>query len=141
MDYARTLRLGLVVLGVPNLVTGAWALFFPRSWYLDFPGRDLGWIAAFGDYNEHFIQDIGSAYLAFGTLLLSAAALFNRRAAQVALIGFLVFAMPHFLVHVFVREDLSTRGYLGTLALLGIAIVLALWLLVLSQRVGTSSES
>lgn len=66
---ARRLRFGLIFMAVPNLLTGAWAMFFPRSWYEDFPAKGLGWVAAFGPYNEHFVQDIGGAYLAFGVLL------------------------------------------------------------------------
>lgn len=133
MDMSTTsavrLRTVLVVLALPNLSTGFWALFGPRSWYDDFPGRALGWIAAFGEYNEHFIQDIGSAYLGFGAAFLVAAIVLNRSAAQVAAIAYLVFATPHLLIHIFVRETLTTVGYLGTLGFLGIGIVLSLWVL------------
>ncbi|MDQ3986960.1 MAG: hypothetical protein M3280_10760 [Actinomycetota bacterium] len=133
-DTAKRLRLGLAILAVPILQTGAWALFAPRSWYDDFPGRGLGWIAAFGDYNEHFLQDIGSAHLAFGALLVWAAIVLHKKAITAALFGFLVFAVPHFAIHVFVREELSTNGYVGTLAILGIGIALSVWLLFLSRK-------
>ncbi|MBW3536664.1 MAG: hypothetical protein KY395_02700 [Actinobacteria bacterium] len=125
--HGSMVRLALVVLAVPNLLTGLWALLTPRSWYEDFPGTDLGWVSAFGDYNEHFIQDIGGAYLAFGVLLAYAAARPTPSLARGAAIGFLFFAGPHFVIHVFVRESLSTAGYVGTLVPLGFSVLLALW--------------
>lgn len=128
------LRLALVALAVPNLVTGVWALVGPRSWYDDFPGRALGWVTVFGDYNEHFIQDIGGAYLAFGSLLFYAAVRPSGSLVRGALFGFLVFAVPHFLIHVFVREELSTAGYIGTLMPLAAGIALAVWVLKLNRK-------
>ncbi len=135
---SATLRTVLVILALPNLSTGIWALFAPRSWYDDFPGRALGWIAAFGDYNEHFIQDIGSAYLGFGAAFLVAAIVLNPRAAQVAAIAYLVFATPHLLIHIFVRETLTTVGYLGTLGFLAIGIILSLWVLNATRAAATA---
>lgn len=132
-SVSTRLRTVLVVLALPNLSTGFWALFAPRSWYDDFPGRALGWIAAFGDYNEHFIQDIGSAYLGFGAAFLVAAVLLSHTAAQVAAIAYLIFATPHLLIHIFVRETLTTVGYLGTLGFLGIGIALSLWVVVTAK--------
>jgi len=121
------IRLALVVLAVPNLSTGLWALLGPRSWYDDFPGSGLGWVAAFGPYNEHFVQDIGGAYLGFGVLLAWAAWRTTASLARGATIGYLVFAVPHLLVHVFVRETLSTTAYVGTIAPLAFSVLLAAW--------------
>jgi len=137
----RRLQLALVVLAVPNLVTGVWALVWPSSWYADFPGKGLGWVMVFGDYNEHLIQDIGSAYLAFGSLLLYTAWRPSRSLIRGALLGFLVFAVPHFLIHVFVREELSTAGYFGTLMSLGLGIALALWALTMNRKMAESGPA
>ena len=126
---ATSVRLALVLLAVPNLLTGFWGLLMPRSWYEDFPGSGLGWVSAFGNYNEHFIQDIGGAYLAFGVLLAYAAARPTPSLARGAAIGFLFFAGPHFVIHVFVRESLSTAGYVGTILPLAFSVALALWVL------------
>ena len=123
------IRLALVILAIPNLVTGLWALFVPRSWYEDFPGTDLGWVTAFGEYNEHFIQDIGSAYLAFGALFAWAAWRTTASLTRGAAIGYLVFAVPHLLIHIFVRETLSTSGYVGTIAPLAFSVLLAAWVM------------
>ncbi len=137
----RRLQLALVVLAVPNLVTGVWALVWPSSWYADFPGKGLGWVMVFGDYNEHLIQDIGGAYLAFGSLLLYTALRPSRSLIRGALLGFLVFAVPHFLIHVFVREELSTAGYFGTLMSLGLGIALALWALTMNRKMAESGPA
>lgn len=121
------IRFALVLLAVPNLVTGAWAMFVPRSWYEDFPGSGLGWVSTFGAYNEHFIQDIGGAYLGFGALLLLAARQPSASFVRGAAIGYLIFSLPHLAIHIFVREGLDTTGYLGTIAPLVFSVALAGW--------------
>lgn len=138
---ASTIRVALWVLAVPNLVTGLWALVVPSSWYDDFPGSGLGWVSAFGAYNEHFIQDIGGAYLAFGGLLAYAAMRPTASLVRGAAIGYLLFALPHFVIHVFVRETLSTAGYVGTLAPLAFSVALATWVAVQAPKVSVAQNS
>lgn len=133
-DSTARVRVGLAIIGIPNVIVGAWALFAPQSWYDDFPAAGQGWVAAFGAFNEHFIQDIGDAYLGFGVLLLFAAMRPSFLLVRGALLGFLVFAVPHFVVHIFVRESLSTSGYIGTLAPQAFAIGVAVWLMVASTK-------
>lgn len=135
------MQIGLAVIGVPNVIIGAWALFAPRSWYADFPAIGRGWVSAFGAFNEHFIQDIGDAYLGFGVVLLFAALRPSYLLVRGAVLGFLVFAVPHFLVHVFVRESLSANGYIGTLVPQAFAIGVAVWLLVASARLPRESHA
>ena len=60
---SRTL---LWLLTVPNVVTGAWALGWPRSFYDDFPGGGHAWVAALPSYNEHLVRDVGSLSLSLG---------------------------------------------------------------------------
>ena len=120
-------RVVLVLLAVPNLMTAAWALFVPQSWYDDFPGRGLGWVQAFGAYNEHFIQDIGSAYLGFGMLFAYAAFRPTASLVRGSAFAYLFFTVPHLLIHIFVRETLTTMGYIGTITPLAFSAVLAGW--------------
>jgi hypothetical protein len=127
MNSPSRIRIALVLLAVPNVVTGLWALLLPQSWYDDFPGRGLGWVSAFGAYNEHFIQDIGGAYLGFGGLFALAAFRPTSSLARGAAIAYLIFSIPHLLIHVFVRSGLDTTGYLGTIAPLLFSAVLAAW--------------
>lgn len=135
------IRLALVILAVPNVLTGLWGLFAPRSWYDDFPGKDLGWVSAFGEYNEHFVQDIGGAYLGFGVLLAWAAWRTTRSLARGAAIGYLVFAVPHLLVHIFVRETLDTTAYAGTIAPLLFSVLLAAWVALRAGEDGSAGAA
>lgn len=116
----------LAFLSAPNLLNGAIALFAPQRWYTDFPFPGARWVEAFGSYNEHFIQDIGAAYLAFGVLFAVAAVRLERAWILASSLGFLVFAVPHLAIHLFVRAELSMTGYVVTNLLLGIGVVVAL---------------
>lgn len=65
-------RVLLAVLLLVALSLGGWAYAMPRNWYDTFPGFGLRWIVATGPYNEHFVKDIGSMYLALGVLTANA---------------------------------------------------------------------
>lgn len=95
----------------------------------------------FGDYNEHFVQDLGSGYLGLGAVLVWAAALLRRELVQGALIGFLVFNVPHFLIHLIEPGKLDRAGYLVTNGALGFGILVALWVWRLNQRLLDQSGS
>lgn len=124
----RFLRLGLVVLALPNLFNGLFALVAPRSWFDTFSVGDLG------GYSDHLVRDVGEAFIATSVLLLVAAVWTERRVIYTALIGWLVFNVPHFVNHAFERDDLSAMDYAGVLAILGFNIGLALVLLALARN-------
>ena len=94
-------RLALVALGVPNLFTGAWAVFWPEHWFDRFPGWDPRLVAAEPPFNEHLAGDAGAGFLATGAIVLLAAWWAERRAAQLALVGYGAFALPHAAFHAF----------------------------------------
>ncbi len=127
---SRLVRWGTTLLGLSAAVPGVWALAAPRSFFRDFPGAGLGWVASFPPYNEHLIRDVGSFYLGFAVLLLLAALSADRVALRVALLGFIAFTIPHFIFHLQHRDS----GGLGSPITLGAGGVLALVLLVGSQR-------
>jgi hypothetical protein len=60
----------LGIAGLANLANGLWMLADPKLWYTDLPAA----VPDFGPYNEHFVRDIGGAFLTFGFALLWAAA-------------------------------------------------------------------
>lgn len=130
-----SVRVVLYVLGFSSLVAGAWAIFFPDLYYTNFPMIGQGWVAAFGRYNEHFIQDVGSAYLGFAFVFLFAAQTQRVTWGQAGAAGFLVWNIPHSITHVLVRGTLSISGYIGTLFLLGVAIALCVAVLRGSRQV------
>jgi hypothetical protein len=132
-DATRRTRLGLLILAAPTLITGAWAVLAPASWYADY-GHGIAPPSAFGEYNEHFVQDLGSGYLGVGAVLVCAVVWMHRQVIRAALIGFLVFTVPHLLVHVIEAGKLDRVGYLFTVGLLAVATFLAVWLWRLNDR-------
>lgn len=88
-------RLALVALGVPNLLTGLWAVASPQGWFEDFPGWDPRLVAAEPPFNEHLATDAGAGLLASGLIVLAAAWMGTRSAVRLGLIGYAAFAIPH----------------------------------------------
>jgi hypothetical protein len=133
MDTRSLHRIGLLALGVPQLVSGLQALAAPQSFHDDFPfGR--GWVAAFGSYNEHYATDVGSALLALAVLVIAAAVILERRATQVALVGWLGFAVPHLVYHVATADELGTGDTIANLTTVGLAVAIPIALLATAGR-------
>jgi hypothetical protein len=80
------LRPLLALVGAYHLALGAVMVLAPRTFFDD--------IATYGAYNDHYIRDIATFYLALGAVLLIAVA---RTAWQVPL---LVFATVQYALHV-----------------------------------------
>jgi hypothetical protein len=127
-------RVGLLLLAVGQGITGAWALFAPRSWYDHFPGGGAKWLPGFGPYNEHFSADIGATFLGLVAGLVFAAVVLDRRAIQTALVAYLVFAVPHTIYHLTQLDALSTKDNVLNMATLGATVVLPVALLALVRR-------
>jgi len=122
-------RIGLLFLAASALPVGLWALISPRSFHDDFPAAGRHWISALGPYHEHLITDVGAAYLALGVLLTLAGILLGRSLVRVALVSWLVFAVPHFTFHLTTLDVFPLVDNLVNLAVLGIAALLPLLLL------------
>ena len=131
------LRLGLGLLAVAAADVGVWALAAPRSFYDDFPGGGRSWVSAVGPYNEHLVRDVGGLNLALALLLAAAAAMLERRLVIVALVAYLVNAVPHFVFHVTHMDELSAGDQVGQTVSLALAVLLPLALLPLARRVET----
>lgn len=89
-----TLRLGLSLLALIELVLGVWTLSFPESFYRDVPTVDLT-----PPYSEHLFRDFGGATLGLGIVLTAAAVWPETRFVVVALVAFLAFSAPHLAFH------------------------------------------
>lgn len=114
------LRPLLLALGAYHLALGAFMVIAPRTFYDE--------IAAYPPYNDHFIRDISTFYLALGALLVVAAA---RRAWQVPLLVLaLVQYALHVLNHVWDVSD-TEPGWIGpfNLVTLGLLTAALWWLL------------
>jgi DMSO/TMAO reductase YedYZ heme-binding membrane subunit len=132
--YGGILRIGMIVLIVPQAVAGFWAFVAPRSFYETFPGFGREWVAPIGDYNAHFIADTGNLLLVLCLLLAVAAFYLERRLVRVALSLWLVFAVPHFISHVQLTEMFDGPDNVGNLVTLGIGVLLPILLLILTWR-------
>ncbi|HEY0080547.1 MAG TPA: hypothetical protein VGB73_18225 [Pyrinomonadaceae bacterium] len=89
------LKLFYIVGFVLSLSNGAWMLFFPLSWYTDFPAA----IPHTGHFNPHFVRDIGMAYtvaaVGFGWCAK------NLARSRPVHAGLTLFFAGHALIHLF----------------------------------------
>lgn len=132
-DHGQPLyiRAVMLLLGVPNVVAGGWALASPQGWFDNFPGWAPALVAAYPPFNDHLVIDAGAGLFASGLVMLIAAFWNRRDVAIMAGIGFLAFAVPHALWHVVnpsdqlaASEDVVSTASL-VLAVAGAAFVLA----------------
>jgi hypothetical protein len=121
-------RTGLAALAASGLLVGAWALVGPRSFYDSFPGFGHEWTAVTGPYNEHFVTDVGAAYLALTALAVLALAWGDLRSCRLAGAAWAVFSLPHLYFHVRHLDGLSNLDKVGELSSLAATLVVAVWL-------------
>lgn len=134
LELGGWLRSGLLLLATVPLSVGFWSLFAPYHFYDIFPlpGRD--WISTLGPYHEHLVRDYGATNLALGALLSATAGLLERHLIQVALVSWLVFAVPHFVFHLTQTHHFLLFDNLTQLGSLGFVVVLPIALLLLVAR-------
>jgi hypothetical protein len=122
-------RGGLVILAVVEIVLGVWTQFLPESFYRDFPTVTLT-----PPFSEHLMRDFGGATLGLAVVLAAAAWWLERRLVCVALIAYLVFAVPHFVFHLAHLHDASPSETGFLIVSLGGSVLLPLTLLALVPR-------
>ncbi len=93
------LRALMVLLAVPNLITGGWAVISPRSWFDSFPGWAPELIAAHPPFNDHLAFDAGAGLLASGLVMTLALVWPRAEVAVTAAVGYTAFALPHAVWH------------------------------------------
>ncbi len=127
------IRAALVVLALPQLAIGVWALASPRGWFDNFPGAGKQWLPLYdGSFDQHLVIDVGSAFLALGVILVLAAVWLDRRVVLAAAVGYLAYQLPHGIFH-FANDEVLTTGDRVANAI-GLALAL---LLVVGIVVGT----
>lgn len=92
-------RILLVALGLPNVMTGAWAVLAPHHWYENFPGWLPHLISAYPPYNEHLATDAGVGLLVTGLAALGAALWPRRDIVLTASAVYATFAVVHAAFH------------------------------------------
>jgi nucleoside-diphosphate-sugar epimerase len=127
-------RLLLWLLALGQIGVGIQALFLPQSFYDDFPfGR--GWVAMDGPYNQHLVRDVGSLNLALVVLVFAALWVGTRTLARVAMLVWLVNAVPHFLYHLgHLSHDMAGGDKVGIVLTLGFAVAAPLVVLIWTNK-------
>lgn len=124
------IRVCLAFLALTTLVTGAWALFAPLSFFTTFPAPGHPWVALLPPYNEHLVRDVGEFNLGFALLFIWATISLERRLVQAILSAWLVYAVPHFIYHLKHLAHFVLIDQIGQMIALGFIILLPLILLV-----------
>ncbi|MBM3674411.1 MAG: hypothetical protein FJW88_05555 [Actinobacteria bacterium] len=97
--HERILRIGLFLLGLPALVLGVWASAAPRSFYDDFPGAGMAWVAPDGPFNEHLVRDVGALNLALAIVTFAAMFALGVTLVRAVLAAWLVEGTLHLVYH------------------------------------------
>ena len=130
---ANPYRYGLLAIAFAQLGVTLQALLTPRSFYDDFPlGR--GWVQAYPSYNDHLVTDYGAFTLGALTALAVAGIWLDRRAVQLAIIGWLVGSTVHFITHVATVDRYGTGDAIANLGGLFLFIAIPGWLLLKSRE-------
>jgi hypothetical protein len=109
----RWLRPALAVLAVSQVAAGVWEAVAPSSFFK---------LARIGAYNEHFIRDLASLYIAYGATLLIAVRRPSWRVPVLAL-GTIQYGL-HFVSHI-IDVGKGHPGWVGPVnaALVGVGLL------------------
>jgi len=129
----KRVRVALVVLGLPQLIAGVWALGFSRSFYEDFPFGQ-GWVSPHGPFNEHLIVDVGALFCALAVLALFGAVRVERRLSQAIGLTWIVFLGPHLYWHATHTEGPSLADNGIQLGLLVMQFLIVVYVVAASRR-------
>jgi hypothetical protein len=126
------LRAGLGFLAASQLVVGVWALFLPTRFFaLEVVGMGMA-------YNEHLMRDYGAMTLASAVVLGAATIHMGQWLIRTALVMYLVWAVPHFFVHLTMLDHLAPSTATLLMVALSLATALPAGLLVLATRSETA---
>jgi hypothetical protein len=109
------IRLVLGSLLATELIIGAWAQYFPASFYRDFPTVDLT-----PPYSEHLLRDFGGATLGLAVVIGAAVIWPQTKLVIIASCAYLIFAVPHLVFHL---EHLETATAVQVVLLVGELVV------------------
>lgn len=136
----RGVRAGLILLALPQLAIGVWALVSPSGWFENFPGAGRSWLPLYGAFDEHLVTDVGSTFLALGVLLVLAAVWMERRLVIAAAVAYLVYQVPHTIFHFGADDVLSSGDQIANGIGLVLTIVLAVGIIVAMTAAAGSSR-
>jgi hypothetical protein len=128
------LRGGLLVGLLVSIVSGVWALLWPRPFYDTFPLPGHPWQAFHPAYNEHLVRDFGALNLVIALLFGVAAYTMDVLMVRTALVGYLIFAVPHLIFHLNHLHGLATVDAVAEVVSLSIGVVGPVYLLFLTRQ-------
>lgn len=127
------LRAGLLFGLLVQLTSGIWPLLWPRHFYDTFPLPGHPWQAFHPAYNEHLVRDFGALNLVLALLFAVSAYTMDVLMTRTALIGYLIFAIPHLIFHLNHLHRLPTADAVAEVVSLSIGVVAPLILLALTR--------
>ncbi|MEU4766231.1 hypothetical protein AB0H12_23540 [Actinosynnema sp. NPDC023794] len=128
MRTEKLLRAGIAFLTATQFGVGCWALFLPRSFF------DVPWVGMHMPYNAHLMMDYGAMSLATSVVLGVAVLTTERLVVRTALVTYLMFAVPHLVIHLRLSHHLAPADRARLLIALTTAVLIPLALLLLSTR-------
>ena len=134
-----TVRLGLWAMALFILLAGIQQQIAPRSFYDNFPGFGMHWVAVDGPYNEHLLRDLGGANLALAAVILFAIVQPTARLVRAVATAVLVAQVPHFIYHA-AHLDLLPTTLDRVLQTLALVLTLVIPLLVLLSAGGIRQQ-
>jgi hypothetical protein len=112
-----------------EVVVGLVATLAPRAFYDYVP-----WVNLMPPFSEHLMRDYGAMNLALALVFIVAATTMERRLVRLALVAYLLFAIPHLIFHVMHLENFTTVAAVAQTTLLTLAVLLPLALLILTRQ-------
>ncbi|MFF4694338.1 hypothetical protein [Streptomyces chattanoogensis] len=128
MSARSWLRAGLAFLTATQFTVGCWALLSPRSFF------DIPWVGMRMPYNAHLMMDYGAMSLATSVALGVGAVTMRQSMIRTALAVYLVFAVPHLVIHIRLLHHLTPGQRVPLLTALTAAALIPLLLLMLTGR-------
>ena len=123
------LRVGVWFLTFVEVVVGLVATLAPRAFYDYVP-----WVNLMPPFSEHLMRDYGAMNLALALVFIVAATTMERRLVRLALVAYLLFAIPHLIFHVMHLENFTTVAAVAQTTLLTLAVLLPVALLILTRQ-------
>ena len=134
-----TVRIGLWAMALFSLLAGIQQQLAPRSFYDDFPGFGMRWVAVDGPYNEHLLRDLGGANLALAAVMLFTISQPTVGLVRAVAAAMLVAQVPHFIYHA-AHLDVLPTTLDRVMQTTSLALTLAVPLLVLLRAGGIHQE-
>jgi hypothetical protein len=131
----RVLLRGLLTaLALVVTTLGAWQSFWPRGFYDNFPTVSL-----LPPFNEHMMRDFGFTSLGLAVVIGAAAFVLEFRLVVLALVAYLIFAVPHLVFHMTHVAGASPADVVFLVVSLGASVALPVVTLGVAGRVRASA--